>query len=283
MKGVVKIILNPMDKVVEVERGTILLDAIREAGIRIRSICGGEGECGTCKVILNRGEISDVSTKYENWLSPQQISEGYRLACQTRVLSDSEFTIPVESRVSRPKILLSAEMAIEELNPESKKYLLSLPPTRDYEQRSVRLHGYSGPTPEVSDELYNNILSMREPMTATLSRARPPPEIIHVESGDRTSSNYGLAMDVGTTTIVALLVDLTSGEILGKASGLNRQITYGETLITRIAFSRKAEGGLQKLQQAVVQSINDVVARLTSSAGIKNKRSQAFQPAETPL
>ena len=271
MKDVVKIILNPMDKVVEVEQGTILLDAIRAAGIRIRSICGGEGECGTCKVILNSGEISDLSTKYENWLSPQQIAEGYRLACQTRVLSDSEFTIPVESRIAKPKILLSTEIVIEELDPESKKYLVTAPSIPNYERRSIRLNGYSGPRPEVSDEIYDNFLSMETPVTATLSRAKTPPEVIQVESGDRTGSNYGLAIDVGTTTIVALLVDLTSGEILGKASGLNRQITYGETLITRIAFSRKTEGGLQKLQQAVVQSINDVVARLTSSAGIKNK------------
>jgi uncharacterized 2Fe-2S/4Fe-4S cluster protein (DUF4445 family) len=270
MGDLVKIFFDPMTREIEVERGTMLLDAVREAGIRIESICGGKGECGKCKVILNKGEVSDVSTKYKKLLSPQEISEGYRLACQTRVLSDCEFTIPVESRIASPKILISTKMTIDRLDPASKKYLVTLLPTRDDEQRPVRLHGYSGPRPEVNDEIYNNLLLMRDPITATLSRTKTPPKIINVESGDRTSSNYGLAIDVGTTTIVALLVDLTSGEILGKASGLNRQITYGETLLTRIAFSRKAEGGLQKLQRAVVQSINDLVDRLTSSAGIKS-------------
>ena len=265
----VKIIFNPMDKVIEVERGTIILDVIREAGINVRSICGGEGECGTCKVILNKGEVSDLSTKYTKWLSPQEISEGYHLACQTRVLSDCELTIPVESRIASPKILLSAEMTIDKLDPASKKYLVTLLPTRDDGHRPIRLHGYSDPSPKVSNEIYNKLLSMREPITATLSMIKTPPEIIKIESGDRTSSNYGLAIDIGTTTIVALLVDMTSGKILGKASGLNRQITYGETLVTRIAFSRKAENGLQKLQQAAVQTINDLVNRLTSSAGIK--------------
>ena len=267
----VKIIFNPMDKMVEVKQGTILLDAIRQAGINVRSICGGEGECGTCKVILNKGEVSDVSTKYTKWLSPQEISEGYHLACQTRVLSDSEFTIPVESRIARPKILISTEMTIGRLDPESKRYLVTLLPARSGERRSIRLHGYSGPSPKVSDDIYNKLLSMREPITATLSMIKTPPEIINFESGDRTSSNYGLAIDVGTTTIVALLIDLTNGKILGKASALNRQITYGETLITRIAFSRKAKNGLQKLQQAVVQTINDLVNKLTLSAGIKNE------------
>jgi len=267
----VKVIFNPMDKVVEVERGTILLDAIREAGINIRTICGGDGDCGTCKVILNKGEVSHVSTKYKDWLSPQEMSEGYYLACQIRILSDGEFTIPVESRIANPKILLSTEMLIDTLDPESKKYLVSLLPAQSGEHRQIRLDDYSGPSPKVSDDIYNRLLLMKEPITATLSRVNTTPEIIDIESGDRTSSNYGLAIDVGTTTIVALLIDLTNGKILGKASALNKQITYGETLITRIAFSRKVENGLRKLQQAVVQTINDLVNRLTSSAGIKNE------------
>jgi len=267
----VKIIFNPMDRVIDVERGTILLEAIREAGIRIRSICGGEGECGTCKVILNKGKVSHVSTKYEKWLSPQEKNDGYRLACQTRVQSDCEFTIPVESRITSPKILLSTEMSIDKLNPASKKYLVSLMPAEHYERRSIRLHGYSGPKPSVSEDIYNKLVSVKEPATATLSITKTHPEIISIEQSDRTSSNYGLGIDVGTTTIVVLLVDLTSGKILGKASELNRQITYGETLLTRIAFSRKKERGLQKLQQAVVEGINDLVKRLTSSAGIKNE------------
>ena len=271
MSDRVKIIFDPMDKLIEVERGTMLLDAIREASIRIRSICGGEGECGTCKVILNKGEVSDVSTKYEKWLSPQEIAEGYRLACQIRVQSDCEFTIPVESRIAGPKILISTEMAIDQINPASKKYLVDLVPTEDYERGSIRLNGYSGPRPSVSEDIYNKLLLMKEPMTATLSMTKTPPEVISIEPSDRTRSNHGVAIDVGTTTIVALIVDLTTGEILGNASGLNRQITYGETLLTRIAFSRKAKNGLQKLQQAVVQSINDLVDRLASKVGIKNE------------
>ena len=271
MVDLVKVIFNPMDKMVEVEQGTILLDAIREAGINIRTICGGDGDCGTCKVILNKGEVSHVSTKYKDWLSPQEMSEGYYLACQIRILSDGEFTIPVESRIANPKILLSTEITIDRLDPESKKYLVTLLPAQSSEHRPIRLDDYSGPSPKVSDDIYNKLLLMKEPITATLSMGNTPPEIIDVEAGDRTSSNYGIAIDVGTTTIVVLLIDLANGKILGKASALNKQITYGETLITRIAFSRKVENGLRKLQQAVVQTINDLVNRLTSSAGIKNE------------
>lgn len=273
MGDLVKIFFDPMSKEIEVKRGALLLDAIREAGIRIESICGGKGECGKCSVILNKGEVSRLSTKSEKFLSPQEISEGHRLACQIRVLGDSEFTVPVESLVVSPKILISTEMVIDRLDPASKRYLVTLLPTRGDEHHSIKLEGYSGPTPKVSDEIYDNLLLMEpeQPITATLSRTNTPPEIINIESGDRTSSNYGLAIDVGTTTIAVLLFDLTSGQVLGEASALNKQITYGETLLARIAFSRKAHGGLQKLQRAVVQSINDLLERLTSNAGIKNE------------
>ena len=115
-----KVILNPMNKMVEVEKGTILLDAIRLADVNIRCICGGHGECGTCKVIIEKGEVEDISRKYEKWLSPEEILRGYRLACQTRVLSDCEVTIPVESRVFSPKILLNMEVIIDRINPASK-------------------------------------------------------------------------------------------------------------------------------------------------------------------
>lgn len=273
MGDLVKIFFDPMSKEIEVKRGVLLLDAIREAGIRIESICGGKGECGKCRVILNKGEVSRLSTKSEKFLSPQEISEGYRLACQIRVLGDSEFTVPVESLVASPKILISTKIVIDRLDPASKKYLVTLLPTRGDEHHSIKLEGYSGPTPKVSEEIYDNLLLMEpeQSITATLSRTNTPPEIINIESGDRTSSNYGLAIDVGTTTIAVLLFDLTIGQVLGEASALNKQITYGETLLARIAFSRKAHGGLQKLQRAVVQSINDLLDRLTSNAGIKNE------------
>jgi len=276
MGNLVKVFFNPMNREIEVERGRLLLDAIREADIRIESICGGKGDCGKCRVILNKGEVSSLSTSQKKHLSPQEISEGYRLACQIRVLGDSEFTIPVESRIDRPKILLSMEMAIDRLDPASKKFLMKVSPFRNYEQmllhRSVRLEGYSGPVPRMDHKVYEKLLLMEheEPVTVTLTKTNNYPEIINVESGNRTSSNYGLAIDVGTTTIAILLVDLISGKILGRESGLNRQITYGEELIPRIAFAGDPNG-LKKLQMEVVKSINNIVDHLASRIGVENE------------
>lgn len=199
MNKLVKIIFNPMSKVVEVEKGTVLLDAIRKAGIRISCICGGEGECGTCRVILEKGEVRDISFKYERLLSAEEIAEGYRLACQIRVESDCEFTIPVESRIHSPKILISTKIGIEKIDPAARKHLVTSVPAETEEKRSIELQGYSGSPPKLSGEMYEKLFSLKLPVTATLSMAKAPPEIISLELEDKTRENYGLAIDVGTT------------------------------------------------------------------------------------
>lgn len=269
----IKIIFDPMNVVTEVEKGVILLDVIREAEIKVESICGGKGDCGKCKVILVKGEVSKLSTKFEKHFSNQQVSEGYCLACQIRVMSDCVFRIPVESRIEKPKILLNISPAIVKLAPASKKYLAKRLPLQDYERMflpvSLRIEGYSGEKPLISDEISNSIHSMKDNvlMTVTLSVTNNDPEIIAVEPGDRTKSNYGLAIDVGTTTIVVALADLITGKVLSIESELNKQITYGEELVTRITVGSEPEG-LKKLQQAVVNTINGLVDQLTKSAGI---------------
>jgi len=270
-KELIRIIFHPLNKVIEVEKGSNVLEAIRQAGIRIESICGGRGQCGKCKVILNKGKVEHLSDAYKKHLSEQEIVGGYLLSCQTRVLTDSEFTIPVESRIYRPKILLSAELKIERVHPATKKYHIKVSSLDEFFKRpSIRLEDYSGPRPYVSEEIYEKIGVIDGPATATVSWTKNNyPEIICVEPGDRTKFNYGLAVDLGTTTVVAVLADLNSGEILARSSTLNKQITYGEELLTRIAFASKHEG-LKKLQRAAVESINEVIENLISQAKLKS-------------
>jgi uncharacterized 2Fe-2S/4Fe-4S cluster protein (DUF4445 family) len=268
----VRIIFNPMNEVVEVERGTVLLDAIRKAGIMVRSVCGGHGECGTCKVILNKGEVSDMSAKYEKWLSTQETSEGYHLACQIHVLSECEVTIPVESRVFGPKILINIEAIIDKINPASKKYLVEPSLSQGVGRHLFRLKGYLGSDPEVSEEVRKKFFLMKNEklITATLSLKNDYPEIIDIESGNKTGSNYGLAIDLGTTTVVTFLVDITNGKILNKISELNSQITHGEALVSRISFASTPKG-LSKLQEEAAKSINDLIEKLTSNLDIRKE------------
>jgi uncharacterized 2Fe-2S/4Fe-4S cluster protein (DUF4445 family) len=190
-----------------------------------------------------------------------------------RVKGDSVFTIPTESRIDQPKILISTELTLEERDPSTSRYLVESSPFMDTDllipRRRIKLRGYEGIYPRVDDEVFDKIqlFTDDQPLTATVSRTNGFPEIIDVVPGDCTHSNYGLALDIGTTTVVGALVDLNTGDILARASGMNRQITYGEELVTRISFARDPEG-LQKLQRIVIESINDVIEGLTSESGV---------------
>jgi uncharacterized 2Fe-2S/4Fe-4S cluster protein (DUF4445 family) len=135
--------------------------------------------------------------------------------------------------------------------------------------RRLNLKNYQGTTPRVSDDVYERLNKIENDIvTVTVSKSKGYPEIINAEAGDHINENYGLAIDIGTTTIVAILVDLETGNILGTASGMNKQITYGEDLVTRIAVARTIEG-LKKLQKTVVDAINELIAKLSIEAGIK--------------
>ena len=268
-----KIYFKPIDREVQAETGDILLDLMRDAGIWIESLCGGKGQCGKCRVIHESGEYAKISKAPDKFLSEKELEEGYLLACMVRVKGDCVFTIPTESRIDQPKILISTELKLEKRDPSTSRYLVESSPFMDTDflipRRRINLGGYEGIYPRVDDEVFDKIqfFTGDQPLTATVSRTNGFPEIIDVVPGDRTHSNYGIAVDIGTTTVVGALVDLNTGDILARASGMNRQITYGEELVTRISFARDPEG-LQKLQRIVIESINDVIESLTSESGV---------------
>ncbi len=270
----VRVLVKPLNRVIEAEKGAILLQLLREAGISIESICGGKGKCGKCKVILEKGSIEEVSEEPEmKLLTEGERRQGYHLACMTRILSDSTFTIPVESRVEKPKILLEAELRIPSPNPGSRKYLARVQRVRSalipIEHYRLQLDNYRGPHPMITDEMYDRLREFAhvETMTATITWTGGFPEVVNLRPGDDTESNYGLALDVGTTTVVGEVVELNSGRIMARASEMNRQITYGEELVTRIAVAGERDG-LIKLQKAVVETINTILDRLASETGI---------------
>ncbi|MFC1802477.1 ASKHA domain-containing protein [Thermoproteota archaeon] len=268
----VRVFLNPINREIIAEKGDTLLHKLQEEGIRIEAICGGKGFCGKCKVILERGRVEKKSLIPDKLLSKEELEAGYYLACMVKLVEDCEFTIPFESRIDNPKILISAELQISEINPAVKKYLLENTPktSRSFllNYRRVNLKDYRGIAPRISDDIYEKISKFKnDTVTVTVSKTKGFPEIINAEKGDTTSRNYGLSIDIGTTTIVAVLVDLNNGEILGKGSGMNKQITYGEDLVTRATIARTEEG-LKKLQKVVVDAINEVTAKIFDETGI---------------
>ena len=266
----IRVILQPMNRVVTVPSGTNLLVAITLAGLSIESICGGKGTCGKCRVILNAGSCRDApDTGTGCQLTRQEREEGYHLACQVTLLSDAEFTIPVESRIDSPQILVTKPEVSGTVEPLVMQFRVELSPVEGLPvaSQSVRFAGYSGLRPRMTDAQYHALLSSDTLQSAILSPLHSPPKVLDFLPAESPARLYGVAIDLGTTTVVGCLVRLDTGEILATASTLNRQITYGEELLTRIGYAA-SPAGLATLQKAAAAAVNDVIGTLALQAGI---------------
>jgi uncharacterized 2Fe-2S/4Fe-4S cluster protein (DUF4445 family) len=264
----VRVIFHPLNKVVTLRKGSTVLDAIRMAEIQFESICGGNGECKKCKVIFVRGSCTYTSPESTDGLLPEEITGNYCFACTTHIIGDCEFTIPVESRIDTPRILNALYCHEIHFDPSVEKFMIEINGTEHLSYlRSIRFSGYNGERPRISKEQYSQLVNNPGPATVTIGRTQEYPEVIDIEDGDTTDRNWGVAIDLGTTTVVGMLVDVSTGKVCASASTLNRQITFGEELVTRMS-AVKDEGGKVRLQKAAVESINTVIDRMTKETQV---------------
>jgi len=275
-----KVTFLPDGRQTFVEEGETLLQAAQRARIYIQSLCGGEGTCGKCKVIVKGGNFR---TKRTPLIPEGEAREGYVLACQTFPEGDLQVEVPLESRIEEAHtvedIILKAEpkVRVETPNPLTKKVLVSMPPPSlednisdlDRLRRELRHQGFGrvgvelGQLREISEALREGDFKA----TATLGREeRGGWRLVKVEPGNRTGAHFGVAVDVGTTTVVAQLVDLRTGKVLGTKGTYNSQARYGEDVITRSIHAEK--GGLGELQEAVVGDIGRLISSLCEGVGI---------------
>lgn len=288
-----KVKFVPHNREIDVDEGESLIWAAMEAGVHINASCGGEGVCGKCRVIIEEGEVEGGITEK---LKPEDLEKGYRLACRAKVKSDLLVRVPVESEMDASALNLTktprktARIKQIDFN-ELKEKGLFVPPV---EKRFLRL-----PEPDTNDNLPDvmrliSYLKLRHDehrmevdlsvirkipavlreedfqVTATLSRPvrdDSKTRIINVQSGDTTSRNYAIAVDIGTTTVYGEIIDLNTGEILASQGEFNSQVSYGEDVITRIVFAEKP-GGLEKINNAVINTINSIISKIVSRSKI---------------
>jgi len=265
----VTVIFQPYGKRVQVPKGTTLFEAALKAGVGLRSVCGGKGSCGKCKVIVRKGKVDFKYNVEEKLLTPEELSKGYVLACLSKCLTDCEVYVPPESRLERPKIQTEAIIPKVVPNPAIRKIYI---PSDEFavakflesikEERTHLAH-------EIESKLMDIAESSNEGGTVILWNFKGK-EVLDVELGDTRSKAYGLAIDVGTTKVVAYLVDLNTGEILGLESDYNKQLIYGEDVISRISYALEKSNGLKMVQKAVVDTINDLINRLAQRFDIKS-------------
>ena len=269
MPDTARVLFHPGSRLATVPLNSTVLEAIRQTDIPFESICGGKGECNKCKVVFLQGSCTAGSPASIWGLTPEEVEHHYCRACQTLITGNCEFALPIESRIDTPRILLSHYDPHTPLSPAVANYLLRPGTGTGYSpaHRSLRLEGYTGTRPLMNQQQQDELLSAGKTVTVSISTAKGYPEVIRIENGDMRACLYGVALDLGTTTVVGVLVNLASGGVLAEASVMNRQITYGEELLTRIAYAKMPEGS-KHLQDAAVDSINDVIGRLVTAAEI---------------
>lgn len=269
----VSIIFQPYGKRARASKDDNVLGIAREAGINIRSICGGKGSCGKCKVVIRKGDIDFRYIPKEKLLTEEELSQGYALACLTRCKSDCEVLIPPESRIEGQKILSDAVIPDIQVDPSVRKLFISSKQLhgQSYEQlmKSFQLLTKAPSISSVVDSKLRSIAGRCSEEGATLTVGLQEPKILDIEVGNTSERNFGLAVDVGTTKVTVYLVDLTTGKIIGTGSDYNRQLTYGEDLVSRIGYTVDRVEGIKNMQRAVIKTTNNLVERLTSEHGVE--------------
>jgi len=283
-----KVTFLPSEKTAEVEKGETLLEAAKQANVFINSICGGDGICGKCRLIVKEGEVDSPPTTL---LDRNEIRRGYVLACQAGVQSDLTVKVPPESAVAAEEKELD-EISIRyrdigpgriqkvtfKHDPMVKKIHFQIPsPTlddnlsdldriyREIRKKTKTKNMQTGLA--IIRELPNLLRKSGWDVTATLGSRANTTEVIQLEPGDTAKKNYGVAVDIGTTTVVGHLVDLNSGVTLEAEATYNSQIKFGEDIIRRII--KAEEDGIEELTEAIRSDINDIIARISSRAKVK--------------
>ncbi|MCX8126428.1 MAG: ASKHA domain-containing protein, partial [Dehalococcoidia bacterium] len=290
-----KVSFLPQQVEVEVDGGKTIMDAARNAGVNINSVCGGEGVCGQCRVQVISGDAK-VSSHDLPFFSREEIQSGHVLACQTRVHDNLRVIIPPQSRVEEEKILTETrsfvysqpeKMSVARIPydpaalfaPLVRKFYLPMPePTiedniPDTARLTRELAKRSGYTSfelsyDVVKGLTGTLRKSSWKVTATVSFSDTGGKVFQVEPGDTSERNYGLAVDVGTTTVVVQLVHLNTGKVLGVEGSHNLQAHYGEDVLSRIAYAC-GKGSLNVLQEAVVKNINGLIRSLCAQKGVE--------------
>jgi len=255
MKGgrqLVKVQFLPVNKTVEVPRGKSILEAARIAGVQIESTCGGKGTCGKCKVAKRSANSKDATTQ---WV----------LACQYFLQEETVVFLDEKKEVSQRKTSLDQIKKII-LEPSIKKYVLQVPkpslenPVPDWERLEALLpdskitfrRSLAVSLPRILRENNHEVTVVMDSMVP-----------IAIEPGDTSNRCFGLAIDIGTTTIVAHLIDLIGGQLISSRGMTNPQNTFGADVISRITHASQGPSQLEELQKRVIGGLNTLISELS--------------------
>ena len=281
------VVFTPSGKRGRFPVGTPLLQAARVLGVDIDSVCGGRGLCGRCQVLIADGEfakhgvrssaqsvtpLGDVEMHYA---SRQELKAGHRLSCSTHVLSDVVVDVPSSSQVHRQVVRKDADTRDIKLNPVIRLHYVEVqePDMRDPSgdlQRLLNALAFEWRLTGLSCDL--TVLralqhALRQGNWQVTVAVHGGTQIIAVWPGFQEKA-FGMAVDVGSTTLAAHLCDLLSGELVASAGLMNPQIRFGEELMSRVSYAMMNPGGAAQMTDAVRSALSELAAEVARSAGV---------------
>jgi uncharacterized 2Fe-2S/4Fe-4S cluster protein (DUF4445 family) len=273
MSKEVKVIFEPSGRAVYVLPGTVMLEAAARAGFIIHSPCGGAGTCGKCVVRIRAGQCPPQPSETAA-LGDARVAEGFRMACQARIMTALTVEIPDTSLFQAQQQILTADAGGPvQVQPRIRKRYVELSPPTQHDTASDldRLRAAVGP-------FQAHIAAVRELPAALraagfkITAVLVDDELIAVESGDTTAECFGIAFDIGSTTLVGTLVNLATGADVAVAARVNPQTSFGDDVVSRIQRCRTGDKGLAQLQTAVLEGVNRIIDELLRKAAVDRQR-----------
>jgi len=270
----VAVTLEPLGKTIHVLQGTRLIEAVAGAGVTLDQPCGGEGTCGKCRVRMKHGACEPTLVD-QQCFSAREIRQGWRLACQAVIEEPAVIEVPEQSLLpSRHRILTEVVEGEPEVADPAlvKRYVELAPPERgDGTADMLRLETAVGPLEADVDVLRLLPARLRENhFRGTVVTNED--ELIDFEPGNTVGECCAVAVDLGTTTLGAMLLDVPSGRQRAINSRTNPQTAFGDDVVSRILYAREHHQGLHELHSAVVEAVDEMVGELAEEAGVRRDR-----------
>ena len=275
----VALTLLPERRTLQVAHGATILASAQAAGVDITATCGGRGRCTSCRVKFVSGAVPPPTVMDELQLGDALVREGYRLSCQCRVVEPVDVLVapPLDERSFQ---ILGArvppeELARIEIDSGIRKEVVTVDLPKDEHRQTSDLEALlalvgrttEDVSPEVLKTLPHALRDHHGEITVTTFGSR----LLAVEPGDTSLLKFGLAVDIGTTSVVTTLMELESGEQLAAVSSLNPQAVFGADLMSRIAFAQFNPGNLRKLQTRIIGLLNQHIEQIVRDSGVLAK------------
>ncbi len=277
------VIFQPSGRRGKIKDGEILLDAARSLGVEIESICGEKKTCGKCKTQVEVGffekfgitsdpsHLTEWTTDEERMLSSAEKENNYRLSCLAHVKGDLLVFVPEEARGGQQVVRKKAGKLKYKPDPPLKTYYIDMKPPslHDPEDDFLRIK-YAVKEEHGADINSIDIFCLRT-MPDIIRQAKWKvtvyvlhDEIVRIVPG-KIGKYYGIAVDIGTTTVAAYLTDMMTGKAVDTDSKMNPQVRYGEDVMSRISYAMQNKDGLEKMNSSIIEALNDLIGSLTEN------------------